>query len=165
MDEAARGFPSGHIRVSDADRDQAISELGQALQDGRITADEFDERAEQVMHARTGSELAVPLADLPAPAALAVAARAGHPPAVRLERGALFGAAALSVVALVRSYQPYPSAETRHALEQVLAQQGIKITIPPPPPYDWAAVLTPAVCAVLLVVTFIVLRVSRVTRR
>ncbi len=72
MDTDARGFPPGDLRVSYADRDRALSELSEAFQTGRITADEFDQRSGQVLGARTGKELTAPLADLPlerAPAA------------------------------------------------------------------------------------------------
>jgi hypothetical protein len=60
-----RGFPSGDLRVSDAERDQALSELSEAYRVGRISADEFDQRSTQALSARTGQELTVPLADLP----------------------------------------------------------------------------------------------------
>ena len=64
MDTDARGFPFGDLRVSDTDRDRALSELSKAFQTGRITADEFDQRSGQVLGARTGKELTAPLADL-----------------------------------------------------------------------------------------------------
>ena len=41
MQTATRNFPSGDLRVSDADRDRAVSELSEAFQAGRITAEEF----------------------------------------------------------------------------------------------------------------------------
>ena len=65
MDEAGRGFPPGDLRVSDADRDRALSELSEAFRVGRITADEFDQRSGQALRARTGKELTALLADLP----------------------------------------------------------------------------------------------------
>jgi len=65
MDADARGFPPGDLRVSDAERDQALSELSEAYQTGRITAGEFDRRSTQALSARTGKELIAPLADLP----------------------------------------------------------------------------------------------------
>ena len=43
MDTAAGDFPDGDLRVSDAERDRALSVLSAALQAGRITAEEFDE--------------------------------------------------------------------------------------------------------------------------
>ena len=65
MDRPARDYPPGDLRVSDADRDRALSELSEAFQAGRITADELDQRSGQVLGARTGGELTAPLADLP----------------------------------------------------------------------------------------------------
>jgi Domain of unknown function (DUF1707) len=65
MDTDARGFPLGDLRVSDAERDRAVSELSAAFQAGRITADEFDQRSTQAWGARTGSQLTATLADLP----------------------------------------------------------------------------------------------------
>ena len=65
MDTGARGFPPGDLRVSDAERDRALSELSEAYQAGRITADEFDRRSTLALTARTGEELTAPLADLP----------------------------------------------------------------------------------------------------
>jgi len=65
MDGAGRGFPPGDLRVSDADRDRALSELSEAFRVGRITSDEFDQRSGQARSARTGKELTALLADLP----------------------------------------------------------------------------------------------------
>ena len=73
MDGVGRGFPPGDLRVSDADRDRAQSELSEACRVGRITADEFDQRSGQALRARTGKELTALLADLPL----------GGPPATR----------------------------------------------------------------------------------
>jgi hypothetical protein len=73
MDELGWGFPPGDLRVSDADRDRALSELGGAFRVGRITADEFDQRSGQALRARTGKELTALLTDLPP----------GGPPATR----------------------------------------------------------------------------------
>ena len=65
MDRDARDFPPGDLRVSDVERDQALSELTDAFQAGRIAHDEFDERSAQILTARTGRELTALLADLP----------------------------------------------------------------------------------------------------
>jgi hypothetical protein len=59
------GFPSGGIRVSDADRDQAIAELSQHFQAGRLTQEEFEERSGRALQARTGDDLAALFTDLP----------------------------------------------------------------------------------------------------
>lgn len=47
----------GHLRASDADRDQVTQVLGTAFAEGRITADEHAERLDQVLQARTFDEL------------------------------------------------------------------------------------------------------------
>jgi Domain of unknown function (DUF1707) len=60
-----RNFPSGTLRVSDADRDAALAELSQHYQAGRITTEELDDRTTQILAARTGEELQVQLRDLP----------------------------------------------------------------------------------------------------
>lgn len=65
MDSVTPGYPAGDLRLSDADRDRAISDLSEHFQAGRLTADEFDERSSQALQSRTGKELAVLFADLP----------------------------------------------------------------------------------------------------
>jgi hypothetical protein len=60
-----RSFPSGSLRVSDADRDVALSELSQHYQAGRLTTEELDDRTTQILSARTGDDLHVQLRDLP----------------------------------------------------------------------------------------------------
>jgi uncharacterized protein DUF1707 len=54
------------LRVSDADRDQAATELGEHFQAGRLDQDEFDERLTAALRARTRGELDQLLDDLPA---------------------------------------------------------------------------------------------------
>lgn len=57
------------LRVSDADRDAAISELGEHYQAGRLDTEEFGQRLDEAAKARTRGELDRLLADLPRPAA------------------------------------------------------------------------------------------------
>ena len=64
MDTPSRNYPHDDQRVSDADRDHAVSELSEAFQTGRITADEFDQRSGRALSARTGKELTDLLTDL-----------------------------------------------------------------------------------------------------
>jgi hypothetical protein len=59
------GFQRGDIRVSDADRDQAVAELGEAFQAGRLTQAEFSQRTDRALQARTGNDLGELFADLP----------------------------------------------------------------------------------------------------
>lgn len=47
----------GHLRASDADRDQVSQVLGTAFAEGRITAEEHGDRLDEVMRARTFDEL------------------------------------------------------------------------------------------------------------
>lgn len=143
MDGVGRGFPPGDLRVSDADRDRALSELGEAFRVGRITADEFDQRSRQALRARTGKELAALLADLP-PAGLsatqiAVPEPANHAIAVR----AAMGASAFCATLLL----------AKAATDAVT------------PDHLWVATAGPAAIAVLLVGLIIFLHVIRADRR
>lgn len=54
------------IRLSDADRQQAVQRLNDALSEGRLTLPEFEERVAAALAARTTSDLEPHLADLPA---------------------------------------------------------------------------------------------------
>jgi hypothetical protein len=68
----AESEPGGEIarselRASHEDRDRVVELLRVSAGDGRLTADELDERLEQAMTARTYGELARLVADLPAP--------------------------------------------------------------------------------------------------
>ena len=63
--DTTKSFPSGGIRVSDADRDQAIAELSEHFQAGRLTQEEFEERSGGALQAKTGDDLAGLFTDLP----------------------------------------------------------------------------------------------------
>ncbi len=63
MDEGS-GLPA--IRASDAEREQAIALLRDAVVAGRLTLEEFGERVSRAQTARTDRELAPLTADLPA---------------------------------------------------------------------------------------------------
>jgi len=67
MDEEARRYQPGAMRASDADRDAVLAELGEHFQAGRLTLEEFDERSDLALHARTYGDLADLTGDLPAP--------------------------------------------------------------------------------------------------
>ena len=56
----------GALRVSHEDRDQVAELIRVAAGDGRLTAEELDERLERALTARTYDDLAVLVADLPA---------------------------------------------------------------------------------------------------
>ncbi len=57
---------AGQLRASHEDRDRVIEALRVAAGDGRLTAEELDERIEVAFSARTYGELAVLTSDLPA---------------------------------------------------------------------------------------------------
>ena len=63
-DEPSGPGASPGVRASDADRDRIVEVLRAAAGDGRLTADEFDERLEAALSSRTLDELAVLTADL-----------------------------------------------------------------------------------------------------
>jgi hypothetical protein len=140
MDTEARGFPPGHLRVSDAERDQALSELSGAYQAGRITADEFDWRSSQVLAARTGEELAVPLVDLPL----------GFGPVD----------AAVADTATRRRADSYlVSRVTIGTFLTAICFGGVAVSSALHPGVDWTVALTPASVAVFCAMLVIALRV------
>lgn len=53
------------LRVSDAERDAVVTELGEHFGQGRLDQTEFDERLTRALSARTGRDLGGLLADLP----------------------------------------------------------------------------------------------------
>lgn len=65
MKGMTRDFPTGDIRVSDAERDRAIAELSEHFQTGRLTREEFDDRTGLALAARTGDDLRELFTDLP----------------------------------------------------------------------------------------------------
>jgi hypothetical protein len=136
----ASGFPPGELRVSDGDRDRALSELSEAYRVGRITAEEFDHRSTQALSARTGSELAALVADLPLddrPAADAV------PPVAAVQR---------------RADGYLVSRLTVGASLTAICFGGVAVTNALRPGVGESAVFAPAAVAVLCLVLVIVLR-------
>lgn len=82
-------YPSGTLRVSDADRDRAISELSEHFQAGRLTVEELEDRTGQALAARTARELADLFTDLPrqkppVPSAAPAPVRTGSFPLARI---------------------------------------------------------------------------------
>jgi hypothetical protein len=101
MDQGARRYQPSAMRASDADRDAVLAELSEHFQAGRLTLEEFDERSNQALHARTYGDLADLTSDLPAPSRLpapSVKPRSG-PAGPRVPVAAV--AAALALVVLV----------------------------------------------------------------
>jgi len=184
MDTPAGNYPSDDQRVSDADRDHAVSELSEAFQAGRITADEFEQRSGRALSARTWKELTGLFTDLHkdnVPAARTAAgclARSPRAVGTWIATGAS-GAAAISLAfltlvnALTAGTNPgltLAQREARRALaEQVLHRQGISTPVPLPPSgaygIDWVGMVTPAVITVLLIaLTVLLWRTTRVCR-
>jgi len=170
MDRAARGYPPGDLRVSDADRDRALYELSEAFQVGRITADELEQRSGQVLGARTGKELTAPLADLPlthSDAARTTALDRDH----RVLRTGITLAAGVAAICFAAAaagnvLSQGPSLQQRELVREFAARQGFPVPpgFPPSPGFDWAGTITPGAVAVLLVVLIIFLRVTRAHR-
>lgn len=77
MDTPIRSFPRGDLRVSDAERDRAVTDLSEHFQAGRLTQEEFEDRSGRALQARTGAELSDLFTDLPQ----REAPMAGMPPA------------------------------------------------------------------------------------
>lgn len=82
---ASPPVPTTPVRIGDAERDQAVSDLGDHFAAGRLTREEFDERADQAMQARFSTDLEPLFVDLPKPAPAQSAAetaqvRPGGPP-------------------------------------------------------------------------------------
>ena len=69
MDNQTGTYPRADLRLSDAERDQAVAELGEHFQAGRLTQEEFDDRSGRALQARTGRDLTGLFTDLPRPAA------------------------------------------------------------------------------------------------
>jgi hypothetical protein len=78
-------LPAPELRASHEDRDRAVELLRMAAGDGRLSADELDQRLEAALTARTYGELAVLTRDLPA--APSPAAVADAKDLVRIESG------------------------------------------------------------------------------
>jgi DUF1707 SHOCT-like domain len=132
------GFLPGNLRVPEADRDQALAELGAAFQVGRISAEELEHRSGQVLAARNETGLAAALADLPL-TDLAARRAADLERARRLERWRL--AASASAAAGI-----------------VLAASSAEVTLTGS--FNWPGTLATAALALLFITVFIALRVT-----
>src|SRR5579863_3179411 len=166
MEQDPRGFPPGDLRVSDAERDLAVSELGRAFQAGRLTADEFEQRCGQAFASRTGKELTALLADLPVepdPIETAVARRAARPPAPapRVVVGASVAATLFAIVSVANAFSRGPTLQQRELAQRIFAQDHIRIALPPPAGFNWAGTLVPALISIAFVLLVLFLRVAR----
>lgn len=84
----------GRLRASDADREAIAERLREAAAEGRLLAEELEQRLARALRARTYGELDAVVADLP------VSRRAPHP-AVPLLRPALAVTIAVATVAVL----------------------------------------------------------------
>ena len=88
--ESGREVARSELRASHEDRDRVVELLRVSAGDGRLTAEELDERLELAMTARTYGELAKLVADLPADGSVASVPALQAPRAkdvVRLDTG------------------------------------------------------------------------------
>ena len=69
MNETSQLPREDRLRAADADRDRAIEVLAGAAAEGRLTQEEYSERSETALSARTLGELAALTADIPSTAA------------------------------------------------------------------------------------------------
>lgn len=103
--DGGRSGPRQGVRASDAEREKTVSLLNQHHVDGRLTAEEFSDRVEAALAARTRSELDVLLTDLPSPIERAPAGQApvmaGGGPGWRPSRPAIVAMTLLGVALLV----------------------------------------------------------------
>lgn len=93
------------IRIGDSERDAAISALADHYAAGRLTKDEYDERADRINAARFDDDLAPLFADLPtaAPArevAKPAARRSRRPHPAKLASSPLWIAPILTIAAI-----------------------------------------------------------------
>ena len=73
------------VRIGDAERDRVIDQLADHHAAGRLTLAEFEDRMAAASTARTGTDLAMVTADLPAPAAPPAPRSPARPAAGRLQ--------------------------------------------------------------------------------
>ena len=172
MDRAGWNYPPDHIRVSDADRDRALSELSVAFHAGRITADEFDQRSGQALAARTGKELTALLADLPVERPPATRAAPQRADGVLATRAAFTAAAAticFGAVAAASALSQGPTFHQHELLRGMTVRHGLPVPpgVPPGPHFIWAGAVAPGAIAVLLVtlVVFLGVRLASRARR
>ena len=111
MSTATKGYPSGSMRVSDADRDRAIAELSEHYQAGRLTTEEFEDRTGRALAARTSADLAALFTDLPrrqAPVTSAAASAPASPGRSWPARVPVVPVAILAVVAVLALLGGHP---------------------------------------------------------
>ena len=102
------------VRASDADRERVVAVLHQHLGEGRLTLDEFSERAASAYGGRTLGDLDALTQDLPAP----VSQPAGRP------HRAIVPVLVILAVLLVGALLALASPATPDAMSHMMAQVG-----------------------------------------
>lgn len=92
-----------HLRIGDAEREQAAAALGEHYAQGRLSADEHGERLDRIWAARTRAELRPVFGDLPDDRRTTAAG----PPTRRGFRGPLVVVLAALVVLTVVTHLPF----------------------------------------------------------
>lgn len=67
MGNVEQGSGGGRVRIGDAERERAITQLGEHFSAGRIDVHEYDERCASLSAARFHSDLVAVFTDLPDP--------------------------------------------------------------------------------------------------
>lgn len=65
QERSSEARPPADVLVSDADRQAVIDDLGKHTAEGRLTLDEFEDRVEEALQARTSAELRSVTRELP----------------------------------------------------------------------------------------------------
>ncbi len=65
MSNTPNDTPNGGFRIGDAERNEAVSRLGEHYEAGRLSADEHSERVDQALRATTQNDLDALFTDLP----------------------------------------------------------------------------------------------------
>ncbi len=98
---AAAAVGCGHLRASDADREQVVGALKAAFVQGRLAKDEFDARIGRALASRTSAELAAVTAGIPVGPAAARPPR--KPPRRQVSSAARWGTSGLFTPAVLAS--------------------------------------------------------------
>lgn len=112
--------PWSQMRTAAADRDRAIEVLSTAYGEGRLTKEEFDERSEQALAARTYADLSSLLEDLPGGVPAAPPSQRGYYPPVRPTSGL----AVASLVCAMTMFLAVPSVILGHIARARIRQTG-----------------------------------------